>query len=190
MDDETGGTDLGAKSAGARDIAVPVTIFSALRRELEKEVGTLPAVRSLHHAGYEAGTDAAAGFGSVDRDRLAQLSSSDFWSQMDRFFSRRGWGSIDHEAAHPGVGMLVSSDWAEASCGETGPEGSCSFSTGFLAGPLPALADRPVAVLEVTCRTRGDDACRYAFGNEVVIHDLYGRMSDGSDLKQALTEIQ
>ena len=190
MDDETGGTDLGAKSAGARDIAVPVTIFSALRRELEKEVGTLPAVRSLHHAGYEAGTDAAAGFGSVDRDRLAQLSSSDFWSQMDRFFSRRGWGSIDHEAAHPGVGMLVSSDWAEASSGETDPEGSCSFSTGFLAGLLSALADRPVAVLEVTCRTRGDDACRYAFGNEVVIHDLYGRMSDGSDLKQALTEIQ
>jgi hypothetical protein len=189
MNDETGRAQLGAKSSGAREIAVPITVFTALRRELEKEVGTLPAVRSLHHAGYEVGTEAAAGFVSGDGERVAELTTSDFWNRLERFFSRRGWGSIRHEAAHGGVGMLVSSDWVEGSADETDSEGSCSFSTGFLAGLLSTLADRPVAVLEVTCRTRGDDACRFAFGAEAVVHDLYGRLVDGSDLTRALSEI-
>lgn len=179
---------MGAKSAGVKEIAVPITFFTALRRELEKEVGTLPAVRGLHHAGYEAGTEAAAGF-SGDQERVAELATSDFWNRVERFFSRRGWGSIRHEAPHAGVGMLVSGDWVEGSADETDPEGSCSFSTGFLAGLLSTLADGPVAVLEVTCRSRGDDACRFAFGAEAVIHELYGRLLDGSDLGRALTEI-
>lgn len=189
MNDETGRPHLGSKSAGAREIAVPITVFIALRRELEKEVGTLPAVRSLHHAGFAAGTEAAAGALPGNQETHEQLAASDFWNRLERSFSRRGWGSMHHEAPHPGVGMLVSDDWVEASTEATDPEGSCSFSTGFLAGLISTLADRPVAVLEVTCRTRGDDACRFAFGAEAVIHELYGRLLDGSDLPRALTEI-
>lgn len=189
MNDETGRPHLGVKSAGGREIAVPIAVFTTLRRELEKEVGTLPAVRSLHHAGYETGAEAAAGFVSGDREGIADLTASDFWDRLERSFRRKGWGSIRHEAPHAGVGMLVSGDWVEGATDDTDPEGSCSFSTGFLAGLLSTLADRPVAVLEVTCRTRGDDACRFAFGAEAVVHELYGRLLDGSDLSRALTEI-
>lgn len=189
VDDETGGSDLSVKSGGTREIAVPVTVFTVLRRELEKEAGTLPAVRALHHAGYASGTEAAAGFDSGDRNEISGLGASDFWRRVERFFARKGWGSLTHESAHPGVGLLVSGDWVEASGTEIDPEGSCSFTTGFLAGLLSELATRPVAVLEVTCRNRGDDACRFAFGSEAVVHELYGHLLDGADLSRALAEI-
>ncbi|MEX2465905.1 MAG: 4-vinyl reductase [Gemmatimonadota bacterium] len=146
-------------------------------------------MRSLHHAGYAVGTEAAAGFAAGGDFDVSELTTSEFWGSVQRFFGRKGWGTLRHEAAHPGVGLLTSDDWVEASAEETDSEGSCSFSTGFLAGLLSELAKRPVAVLEVTCRTRGDDACRFAFGSEAVVHELYGRLLDGSDLARALTEI-
>lgn len=60
---ETGG-GLSATMASTKEAVVPVQVFTVLRRELEKEVGTLPAVRALHHAGYAAGGAAAASFES------------------------------------------------------------------------------------------------------------------------------
>lgn len=166
---------------------VPIRVFTVLRRELEQEVGTLPAVRALHQAGYGSGVDAAATLHAVGSDEsLPDVGARDFWGRIERFFAKRGWGSLTHEPSHPGVGFLRSVDWAEANAEETDPEASCSFSTGFFAGLLSELAGAPVAVLEVTCRGRGDEACRFAFGSEAVIHDLYGRMLDGADLQRAL----
>jgi hypothetical protein len=68
-------------------------------------------------------------------------------------------------------------------------DASCCFSTGFLSGLLSELAGGPVAVLEIGCRTRGADACRFAFGSEQVIHDLYGRLLDGADFDGALAAL-
>ena len=48
------------------------------------------------------------------------------------------------------------------------------------------MAGGPVAVLEVTCRTRGDDACAFAFGSEGAVHELYGKLLEGADLDGAL----
>jgi hypothetical protein len=188
--DETGGP-LTGKTTVAQEVVVPTNMFTVLRRELEKEAGTLPAVRALHHAGYEAGTSAADTFrAGAEGDGVPGLAVGSFWERIERFFGRRGWGTLKHEDAHPGVGVLRSLDWVEAQgANETDPEGSCSFSTGFLAGCLSELAGKPVAVLEVTCRSRGDDACRFAFGSETVIHELYGRMLDGADLSRALDEL-
>lgn len=177
------------RNGETREIAVPVTVFTVLRRELEKEVGTLPAVRALHHAGYEAGTAAAGSLTGRGRSDISGLRSREFWDRVERFFQRRGWGTLGHDDAHPGVGVLRTEDWVEARGDETDPEGSCSFSTGFLAGLLSEVSGRPVAVLETSCRSRGDDACRFAFGSETVIHELYGRMLDGADLSRALTEL-
>lgn len=176
--------------ASTKEVVVPVQVFNVLRRELEKEAGTLPAVRALHHAGYEAGTGAAASFETSGTGAsVTDLAAGDFWGRMERFFSKRGWGRLVHEDLHPGVGVLRSPDWLEATPDDTDPEGSCSFSTGYLAGLLSELSGRPVAVLEVTCRSRGDDACRFAFGSEAVIHDLYGHMLEGADLARALDEL-
>ena len=42
---------------------------------------------------------------------------------------------------------------------------SCAFTTGVLSNFLTLAAGGPVAVLEVTCSSRGDDMCGFAFGS-------------------------
>ncbi len=174
-----------ASSKAERDVAVPVSIFVSFRRELEKEVGTLPAVHALHSVGYAAGSAAAPGF-SEGVDEVASLPEDEFWSRVTSFFTRRGWGTVSHQPSGRAVGLLTTSDWVEAT-EDLGEEGaSCSFSTGFLSGLLSELAGGPIAVLEVSCRSRGDETCAFAFGSEEAVHELYGRLLAGQKLDGAL----
>jgi hypothetical protein len=174
-----------SKGSAPREIAVPVSVFGSLRTELAKEAGTLPTVHALHSAGYRAGTDAATTLAGG----TPTLGQDLFWARLADFFAKRGWGTLQHHSPHAAVGILSSPDWAEAGDGNVDPDASCCFSTGFLSGLLSELADGPVAVLEVGCRTRGEDACRFAFGSEAAIHDLYGRLLDGVDLDGALAAL-
>lgn len=172
-----------------REIAVPISLFTALREELEGEAGTLPTVHALHKAGYRAGIQ-ASGQLHVEAGGDAFAKSQDqFWRTLGTFFAKRGWGTLAHDRAHDAVGVLSSTDWAEAGTGEPDPDASCCFSTGFLSGLLSQMAGGPVAVLEVECRTRGGEACRFAFGSEEVIHELYGQLLEGADLDTALTAL-
>lgn len=175
------------KNGGApREIAVPVSIFDSLRKELAEEADVLQIVRALHNSGYQAGLGAAS---SVHQDAGGDsfsLSESGFWTNLSEYFSRRGWGTLVHDPKHTAVGMLRASDWAEASPDDIDPDASCSFSAGFLSGLLSQLAGGPVAVLEVDCCTRGGEQCAFAFGSETAIHELYGRLLDGIDLDTAL----
>ena len=171
---------------GAKEIAVPVSLFASLRSELEKGAGMLETVRALHSAGYEAGLAAAKAVNKESGGDSLSLTQSGFWVSLSHYFERRGWGKLAHATPHPGVGILSSTDWAEASPTETRDDASCSFSTGFLSGLLSQLAGGPVAVLEVGCRSRGAAECQFAFGSESAIHELYGLMLDGATLEAAL----
>jgi len=175
------------KGSPPREITVPVSMFGVLRSELEKEAGTLPTVHALHHAGYTTGVAAAGSL--AGGDDLRGLGEDVFWSRLSDFFGKRGWGTLRHEHRHRAIGLLSSSDWAEASQADGGPEASCHFSTGFLSGILSELAGGPVAVLEVGCRMRGESACLFAFGSEGAIHELYGRLLDDVDLDGALAAL-
>lgn len=177
------------KGGAPREVAVPVSVFVSLRTELAKEAGMLPTVHALHHSGYQAGTEAAAALAGNSKGGATALAQGQFWVTVADFFSKRGWGKLRHDSAHAAVGILSSVDWAEASSGEADPDASCFFSTGFLSGLLSELAGGPVAVLEVGCRTRGESECRFAFGSEAAIHDLYGRLLDGVDLDGALAAL-
>jgi hypothetical protein len=178
------------KGGAPREIAVPVSVFGSLRAELEKEAGTLPTVHALHHAGYSAGVAAAASLAGNGEGDSRSLGQDTFWSKLSDFFGKRGWGTLSHERPHKAIGILSSPDWAEATDAEGGPEASCHFSTGFLSGILSELAGGPVAVLEVGCRMRGESACRFAFGSEGAIHELYGRLlDDDADLDGALAAL-
>lgn len=175
------------KSAGTiREIAVPAAVFDSLRSELAPEAGTLQTVRALHHAGYAAGLAAASAMDREAGGSSFALSQKGFWSTLSHFFEKRGWGRLQHDSPHPAVGVLRSTDWAEASSDANDPDATCSFSTGYLSGLLSQLAGGPVAVLEVSCRSRGDAACEFAFGSETAVHDLYGRLLDGADFDSAL----
>ena len=169
-----------------REIAVPVSVFGSLRSELAKEAGTLSTVHALHSAGYQAGTAVAPSLaGKADRGATA-VAENAFWSRLSGFFEERGWGALRHHPVHRAVGFLTSTDWAEANGSDPDPDASCFFSTGFLSGLLSAVAGAPVAVLEIGCRTRGEDECKFAFGSETAIHTLYGRLLDGDRLAEAL----
>ena len=178
-----------APATTPREIAVPVSIFGSLRSELEKEAGALPPIHALHHAGYEAGSAAAASFSVTVGGDVTNMGQSAFWARLSEFFSRRGWGMLEQSGEHAGIAFLSSPDWAEASPDAREPEASCCFTTGFLSGLLSELAGGPVAVLEVDCRARGDEQCCFAFGSEVAIHDLYGHLLDGTDLEGALAAL-
>lgn len=178
------------RTGGApREIAVPVSVFGSLRAELEKEAGTLPTVHALHNAGYGAGAAAAGSLTGNGGGEAKSLSEEAFWTHVSDFFGKRGWGTLQHARPHPAVGLLTSTDWAEASESVSDPEASCHFSTGFLSGLLSELAGGPIAVLEIACRTRGGDSCRFAFGSEGAIHELYGHLLEGVDLDGALAAL-
>ena len=174
-----------AKSGVPREVALPVTVFEALRAEVENGAGTLETVRAMHHAGYTAGLSAAFMINREAGGDAFALASEPFWRLLSNYFSTRGWGTLEHRAAHPGIGVLSSGDWAESSAG-AGSEAGCSVSAGLLSGILSQLAGDAVAVLEVRCRSRGHDACDFAFGSETAVHELYGRMLDGADIEHAL----
>ena len=178
-----------SRNGAPREIAVPISVFASLRGELEKEAGTLPTVRALHSAGYQAGLTAAQDFHNEAGGNAFGMSQTGFWTHLQKYFAKRGWGTLSHVDAHSSVGMLTSSDWAEAVVDAADPDASCCFSTGFLSGLLSQLAGGPVAVLEVQCRTRGGSSCDFAFGSEGAIHDLYGQLLDGVDLDGALAAI-
>jgi len=177
------------KQGGYNEIAVPASVFITLRNELAMECGPLPAIHALHAAGYSAGTQAVVGFSGGLEDGPASLAENKFWARIEAFFARRGWGSLTHSHASDAVGLLSSPDWVEATPDEVDEEGSCSFTAGFLSGFLSEVAGGPVAVLEVTCRSRGDDRCTFAFGSESAVHDLYGQLLDGADLDGAVAAL-
>lgn len=175
----------GTKGAG-REVALPASVFTTLRRELSREVGPLPAIHALHAAGYAAGSAGAASVGADGS--LEEMSASAFWARLAETLARRGWGRLEHRSSGDAVGLLVSPDWVEAD-EEREHDSSCSFTTGYLSGLLSEAAGGPVAVLEVTCRARGDDACTFAFGSETAVHDLYGELLEGADLESALAAL-
>lgn len=169
-----------------REVALPAAALAGLRRALREEAGPLATVHALHAAGYDAGGqlyDAFAGDGSpTGRDERA------FWRTLSDFLARRGWGRLEHSAPHPGIGVLASEDWAEATLTDE-RQPACAFGSGMLSSLLTRAADGPIAVLEVSCRSRGEDRCRFAFGSEAAVHELYGLLLDGRDLDTALADL-
>lgn len=171
--------------ARRKDVVIPARGLVALRRAIRKEAGPLAAIHALHHAGYESGGVLFDVFSADVGDDLSGVSEGMFWSQVTRFLARRGWGAVSHDDSHPGVGLLRSRDWAEAAPDGSETQPTCAFSAGMLSHFLSRAAGGPVAVLEVSCRSRGDDACAFAFGSEAAIHELYGRLLEGRNLQAA-----
>lgn len=169
------------------EVALPAAALAELRRALRAEAGPLATVHALHAAGYGAGGplfEVFSGTGDLDdRDEEA------FWGGLSDFLARRGWGTLAHSAPHPGIGLLSSGNWPEATPQAPERQPACAFGAGLLSSLLTHAAGGPVAVLEVGCRSRGDDRCTFAFGSEAAVHELYGLLLDGRDLDTALSEL-
>lgn len=168
------------------ELALPSAALGALRRALIAELGAERAAAVLRQAGHAAGD---ALFQSLKGgEQLTQLASDDFWRRFNQLFSGRGWGSISHVPLHPGVGVLESADWGEADAASA-RRPSCFFSTGVLANLLGQVAGGDVAVLEVECRSRGDEKCRFLFGSPDALQAVYDRMVAGNAPADAVAQL-
>lgn len=177
-------------SAKDRELALPATSLTILRRSLRKEAGPLGATHALHAAGYATGESLLGLLEEhLGTDDPAGVENEAFWGGLGEFLRGRGWGSLEHERVHPALGLLSSRDWAEADPGADETQPSCPFTAGLLASVLGRVAGGPVAVLEVSCRSKGDEACRFAFGSEAAIHELYGFLLDNLTLEEALASL-
>lgn len=171
-----------------REVALPATGLTELRKALRDEVGPLAAIHALHAAGYAAGEESVRTLLGADAPPLDEFASDRWWSRLSDHFERRGWGKLDHQDLHPGVGQLTSVDWAEAEGGDE-RQPSCAYTTGTISHILTHFAGGAIAVLETHCRARGDDHCSWIFGSEVTVHELYGSLLEGRALGDALEEL-
>lgn len=147
------------------------------------------ATRAMQAAGYEAGEQLHEALAATGSQSPGALGRTEFWTRLGDFLRSRGWGSLRMEQAHPGIGLLTSPDWAEAAGASGGTQPACPFSAGLLSGLLSRTAGGPVAVLQIACTSRGDEACTFAFGSETTIAVLYRLMLDGVEFSQALDRL-
>ena len=178
--------------------------LTRILREAQDEPGRNLSPSALQRAGFAAGEglfrEFAAGIPGKDP---ASLAGERFWEVLTRFFQRRGWGRISQSRVHPGMGLVTAWDWAETRNAETGHgrtgdkeaghggEGAagCPISTGMLARVLGEVAQGPVAVLQVACPSRGDDACQFLFGHEDAVRRSYDLLQEGVPLDQILEQV-
>lgn len=171
-----------------REVTIPAAAFGHLRAALADTGDGGGGVSALHAAGFASGDDLYALFSAAGGGSPATLGRNRFWVTLSRFFEDRGWGTLEYEALHPGVSILSSSDWAEADS-NSGPYATCAFTSGLLSSFLTRTAGGAVAVLETSCRARGDDRCVFAFGSEQAIQGLYAELLEGHALDQALARL-
>ena len=170
--------------ASNREIRVPTDSIAALRTTLRQEVGAQAATVALQKAGHAAGN---ALFERLDRDDgLSQTPQATFWSRLSGLFREMGWGTVEHEELHPGVGALVARDWFEV---DSPARPNCPFSTGVLANILGRVAGQDVAVMVVACEDHTAGCCRFLFGAGPVLQQIYGELREGRELKASLVAL-
>ena len=177
------------------ELAIPVASLAALRTALADEVGADAAARALAAAGQAAGDSLFAQLVAVNGDSehgtsaLQDVSEGAFWRRLSQLFSSRGWGTLSHSAAHDGVGALDAPDWVEADAEGGANRPTCFFTTGVLANLLGNAAGAPISVLEVECRSRGDQRCRFLFGSTAAMNAVYEKVGAGNSADAALSEL-
>lgn len=170
-----------------RELALPIAALAALHRTLGAELGAERAATVLRQAGHAAGDALAQSLPGGEEVR--ELGMDEFWRRLSRLFADRGWGSLAHVATHPGVGTLESADWTEAEAASPAKRPSCFFSTGVLANLLGQAAGADIAVLEVECRARGDEKCRFLFGGADALQAVYEQVARGEAADAAVSQL-
>lgn len=168
--------------ASNREIRIPVASVLALRTTLRQEVGGPAATLALQKAGHAAGD---AIFARLQNDGALDDTPRDtFWGRLSSLFKEMGWGSVEHQDVHAGVGALLARDWFEIDPAATTP--TCPFSTGVLAKILGHVAGRDVAVMVVPCEDGSDGCCRFLFGAGPTLQQVYAGLREGSALEATL----
>lgn len=176
-------------NARPTEVVIPAASLSALRRSLTEQLGPDDAAQALRHAGHAAG-DAFHALLAAEGHDPGEMNEGTFWRRLSELLAGRGWGQLSHDDAHPGVGVLQSGNWAEADPDEFSSRPSCFFTTGLVANLLGRVAGQEVGVLEVECRSAGDENCRFLFGGREALQGVYDSLGRGSDLDNAIATLE
>jgi len=141
------------------------------------------AITILQEAGYAAGEGLYKAFTAVNNP--ADLDADLLAPTLSEFFTSGGWGAVAVTPVGTGALAVDSSDWAEAEPG-TSETPMCFFSAGMLADFLGRLSDETVAVMEVECRSKGDERCRFLSATPAVLEKVYTEMTQGRSYEDAL----
>jgi predicted hydrocarbon binding protein len=137
----------------------------------------------LQEAGYAAGDGLYKAFTALNNP--TDLDADLLGETLSEFFANGGWGTLTISPVGTGALALDSSDWAEANPG-TAQTPMCFFSAGMLADFLGRLSDETIAVMEVECRSRGDERCRFLSATPAVLEKVYNDMTAGRSYEEAL----
>lgn len=170
------------------ELALPIASLTALTDALIARVGADAAPDVLREAGHAAG-DALFRVLTGSGDDLAGMPADRFWQHLSRMFSNRGWGTLTFSQPHIGVAALETADWFEARPDVNASAPCCHFTTGVLANLLGAIANSEVAVMEVECRTHGDQRCRFLIGGADAVYAVYERMAAGDRADRAIEQL-
>lgn len=170
-------------------LAVTRDALAALRNALLRDTG--PATAGyLQEAGYAGGAAlfeafrgwlAARGAGAPDA-----LALDEFQRLAGEFFRDTGWGSLTVGSLHDAVATIDSPDWGEATPDAGLEQPFCHLSAGMFADFFGRVADAPLAVMEVECRSAGAERCRFLLGSTEVMQAVYDGMSQGQGYEAAV----
>lgn len=169
-------------------LAITRESLLTLRTALFRDLGT-NAAAVLQESGYAGGQAFFDAFGrwlaSHGLPSAEELPSSDFAGRASEFLRSAGWGSIDVGTLESAA-TIDSSDWAEADPARPMEFPGCYYSAGLLTDLFGRIIGEPVAVMEVECRSMGNDRCRFLVGAVDTIQRVYDAMGEGLTYEQAL----
>ena len=164
----------------------------SLCASLLKDVGP-EAASYLQNAGYAGGATLFDAFGRWLLGRglgtPESLDMSEFARRATEFFGELGWGSLALGTIHSAVATIDSGDWAEADASMALEFPGCHLTTGMFADFFGRLAGDSLAVMEVECRSMGNERCRFLVGSSEVMQHVYDAMSEGLDYEQAVSGV-
>lgn len=159
-------------------------VHAALQRALG--AGAAPA---LQEAGYVTGQAHAEGLRAWLATRgegsLDGLALETFADRLAGYFAELGWGELLLRTSGR-VSVVETRSWAEWQARGDGEPPACHFTTGMLAGLFGALAEHPLAVLEVETGDGTPGSCRFLVGSERVLNEVFDRLHHGDDVETAL----
>ena len=158
----------------------------AILRQLHASLATHAPEQSiaiLQEAGYAAGEGLYKAFTAANNP--ADLDADLLAPTLSEFFTTGGWGSVTVTPVGTGALAIDSSDWSEAEPG-TSQSPMCFFSAGMLADFLGRLSEETIAVMEVECRSKGDERCRFLSATPAVLEKVYTEMTQGRTYEEAL----
>jgi uncharacterized protein len=181
-------------AAGPAMLRLPASALGTLHETLSAEHSPTETALLLRRLGYGSGKAFFDAFSawlgeSADAAPVDDMPTASFWERLGEFFEQLGWGRLEHERIHPGIASISAARWAEAEQNAPSEQPACHFTTGVLAELLCRIAGTDLAVMEVQCRSRGEERCRFLIGGEEALQRIYDGMREGSSFEEALDRL-